>query len=96
MENLDCFSYIIDNCVVLSPGLGTGGMIYYAVSIATVIYTTEECQDLHLLIHAISGLSFITVEIAILFKYSKVKISLEFLISKTVLESCLFQVQNIK
>ena len=49
-------------------------MIYYAVTIATVINTSDECKDVHLLIHAISGLSFIAMEIAILFKYSKVYI----------------------
>ena len=59
-------------------GLGTGGMIYYAVTIATVINTSNECKDVHLLIHSISGLSFIAMEIAILFKYSKVHISLIF------------------
>ena len=62
-----------ENILASLSGLGTGGMIYYAVTIATVINTSDECKDVHLLIHAISGLSFIAMEIAILFKYSKVR-----------------------
>ncbi len=47
-------------------------MIYYAVTVATVIYSSQECKDVRLLIHSITGLSFIAVEIAVLYKYSKV------------------------
>ncbi len=59
------------------PGLGTGGMIYYVVTIATVIYTSHECQEISLLAHSITGIGFIGLEIALLLKYSKVYMALQ-------------------